>query len=103
MKRSIVVAVISIVLFVIIGRCLGDENPKQITMPTETYKYLKERERRCEAFEAYYMAVESLLDTLQNDIPLDDTYLEGDAGAMYLDAKYNLDNQLYNKYAAPSE
>lgn len=103
MKKLVTITVIGIALFAIIGRCLGDDNPKQITMPTETYKFLKERERRCEAFEAYYMAVESLLDTLQNNVPLDDTYLEGDAGATYLDAKYNLDNQLYNKYAAPSK
>lgn len=103
MNRSIVVAVMSIVLFAVVGKCLGDKNPKQVTMPTKTYEYLKEKERRCEAFEAYYMAVESLLDTLQNEVPLEDVYFEGDAGAAYLDAKYNLDNQLYNQYAAPSK
>lgn len=103
MKKLAVITMIGIVLFAVIGKCLGDENPKQITMPTATYKSLKEKERRCEAFELYYMAVESLLDTLQKEIPLEDTYFEGDAGAEYLEAKYNLDNQLYNKYAASSE
>lgn len=103
MKKLVTFVVIGIVLFAIAGKCLGDENPKQVTIPTKTYEYLKEKERRCEAFEAYYMAVESLLDTLQNEVPLEDVYFEGDAGAAYLDAKYNLDNQLYNQYAAPSK
>lgn len=101
--KKFVIFVTIIVLFAVVGKCLGDKNPKQVTMPTKTYEYLKEKERRCEAFEAYYMAVESLLDTLQNEVPLEDVYFEGDAGAAYLDAKYNLDNQLYNQYAAPSK
>lgn len=101
--KKFVTFVTIIVLFAVVGKCLGDKNPKQVTMPTKTYEYLKEKERRCEAFEAYYMAVESLLDTLQNEVPLEDVYFEGDAGAAYLDAKYNLDNQLYNQYAAPSK
>ena len=101
--KKFVIFVTIIVLFAVVGKCLGDKNPTQVTMPTKTYEYLKEKERRCEAFEAYYMAVESLLDTLQNEVPLEDVYFEGDAGAAYLDAKYNLDNQLYNQYAAPSK
>lgn len=56
-------------------------------------KLIAEQEELIKLFENYYNSTEDLLDSL----PINpDTDLETDAGAQYLEDRYNL-NQLYNK------
>lgn len=64
------------------------------SVKAETVKKVT-NEQLITAYQDYYFAVETLLDSIQQDIDLEDTYMETDAGAQYLEFKYDLDSLCY--------
>ena len=67
------------------------ENQKQRL--EQQAKIIKEQAMLIKLFDNYYHSTEELLDSIHID---QDTDLETDAGAQYLEDRYNL-NQLFNK------
>ena len=74
MKKNI----ISIILFVLLV-CAG------ITIYFQ-HKTITEQHSTINDFRAYYNAVEDLLDTIDNDVNITDTYMCGDVGYNYYQA-----------------
>lgn len=59
---------------------------------TKTEKCLEEYRQRLKAYRQYYGATEALLDDIDKDVSLEDTYLCGDVGSNYHEALLKLDS-----------
>lgn len=59
---------------------------------TKTEKCLEEYHQRLKAYQQYYGATEALLDDIDKDVSLEDTYLCGDVGSNYHEALLKLDS-----------
>ena len=93
-KITFSVIAISLVMGLSLSCKQSLEGEKQTyQMLEQQAKIIKEQAMLIKLFDNYYHSTEELLDSLHID---PDTDLETDAGAQYLEDRYNL-NQLFNK------
>lgn len=84
MKKNIIIfASFAILIFSLLLNCFQ-------------YKTITEQEKTIKDFKNYYNAAEDLLNTINDDISIEDTYMCGDVGANYYMAVSKLTD--FNKF-----
>ena len=89
MKKNIILAIVSIVL--VCSVIINVVQYKTIKSQNET---IKEQCETIDNFKKYYNAAEDLLESIDADINISDTYMCGDIGADYLYSVSKIDDSI---------
>lgn len=89
MKKNIISIIMCVVLV-----CAGITIYFQHKTITEQHTIINEQRSTINDFKAYYNAAEDLLESIDNDINISDTYMCGDIGADYLYASSKIDDSI---------
>lgn len=89
MKKNIILTIVSLVLV-----CSAIINVVQSKTINSQHETIKEQCETIDNFKKYYNAAEDLLESIDADINISDTYMCGDIGADYLYSVSKIDDSI---------